>query len=100
MTRCGSIRTPGATNRICSERDIEIPEYRVHPVSGSGSGYSSAVQVRISRFLGFDLTIFTNGGIGIPRKRRDPNSDPARDFRQKWRLPLYSVVKEPDAASF
>jgi hypothetical protein len=51
------------------------------------------------RFLGFDLTIFTNGGIGIPQAP-GPDSEPAHDLRRECRLPLYSDVKEPNATSF
>ena len=53
-----------------------------------------------ARFLGFVLTIFTNGGIGSPLEAPDPNFDPARDLTQEWRLTIYSIVKELNAASF
>ena len=43
---------------------------------------------------------FRNIGIGILPKTPGPNSGPARDLTQKWRLTIYSIVKEPDAASF
>src|SRR6266852_2896111 len=47
----------------------------------------------VPRFLGFVLTIFTNGGIGIRPKAPGSKLDPARDLTQMWRLTIYSIVK-------
>jgi hypothetical protein len=67
----GNFRDDSALFLICSERNVEIAEYPesvggVHPVSGSGRGVAPPFRLEYRDFLGFDLTIFTNGGIGIP----------------------------------